>query len=44
MPQAQLLPQVDVVVHHGGSGTTLGALPLADQVAHRLPGYAAGGW
>ncbi|PZG22046.1 glycosyl transferase [Micromonospora craterilacus] len=24
--QAELLPQVDVVVHHGGSGTTLGAL------------------
>ncbi|MEU5959777.1 glycosyltransferase [Micromonospora parva] len=24
--QAELLPMVDVVVHHGGSGTTLGAL------------------
>lgn len=24
--QAELLPHVDVVVHHGGSGTTLGAL------------------
>lgn len=26
IPQADLLPHVDVVVHHGGSGTTLGAL------------------
>jgi len=26
VPQAQLWPHVDVVVHHGGSGTTLGAL------------------
>ncbi len=26
VPQATLLPHVDVVVHHGGSGTTLGAL------------------
>jgi UDP:flavonoid glycosyltransferase YjiC (YdhE family) len=26
VPQADLLPHVDVVVHHGGSGTTLGAL------------------
>ncbi|MGC4819060.1 glycosyltransferase [Micromonospora sp. DT63] len=26
VPQAELLPLVDVVVHHGGSGTTLGAL------------------
>ncbi|WP_433531106.1 glycosyltransferase [Micromonospora sp. CA-263727] len=26
IPQAELLPLVDVVVHHGGSGTTLGAL------------------
>ena len=25
VPQAELLPHVDVVVHHGGSGTTLGA-------------------
>ncbi|MEV6913226.1 glycosyltransferase [Amycolatopsis sp. NPDC051071] len=25
VPQAELLPQVDLVVHHGGSGTTLGA-------------------
>jgi UDP:flavonoid glycosyltransferase YjiC (YdhE family) len=24
--QAELLPHVDLVVHHGGSGTTLGAL------------------
>ncbi|MFC4533047.1 glycosyltransferase [Sphaerisporangium dianthi] len=26
--QAELLPHVDVVVHHGGSGTTLGALTV----------------
>jgi UDP:flavonoid glycosyltransferase YjiC (YdhE family) len=26
VPQAALLPRVDLVVHHGGSGTTLGAL------------------
>ncbi|MGY6655566.1 glycosyltransferase [Amycolatopsis sp. TRM77291] len=26
IPQAELLPHADVVVHHGGSGTTLGAL------------------
>jgi Erythromycin biosynthesis protein CIII-like, C-terminal domain len=26
--QAKLLPHVDVVVHHGGSGTTLGALAV----------------
>ncbi|MEV4510631.1 glycosyltransferase [Dactylosporangium sp. NPDC049525] len=26
VPQAQLLPRAGVVVHHGGSGTTLGAL------------------
>jgi UDP:flavonoid glycosyltransferase YjiC (YdhE family) len=26
VPQADLLPHVDLVVHHGGSGTTLGAL------------------
>jgi len=26
VPQAQLWPHIDVVVHHGGSGTTLGAL------------------
>ena len=26
--QADLLPHVDVVVHHGGSGTTLGALAV----------------
>lgn len=31
VPQAKLLPHVDLVVHHGGSGTTLGAL------AHGLP-------
>jgi UDP:flavonoid glycosyltransferase YjiC (YdhE family) len=28
VPQADLLPHVDVVVHHGGSGTTLGALTV----------------
>jgi UDP:flavonoid glycosyltransferase YjiC (YdhE family) len=28
VPQAELLPHVDVVVHHGGSGTTLGALTV----------------
>jgi UDP:flavonoid glycosyltransferase YjiC (YdhE family) len=28
VPQAGLLPHVDVVVHHGGSGTTLGALTV----------------
>jgi UDP:flavonoid glycosyltransferase YjiC (YdhE family) len=26
VPQADLLPHADIVVHHGGSGTTLGAL------------------
>ncbi|GAA2802226.1 glycosyltransferase [Saccharopolyspora taberi] len=26
LPQADLLPHLDLVVHHGGSGTTLGAL------------------
>ena len=26
VPQAEVLPHVDLVVHHGGSGTTLGAL------------------
>jgi UDP:flavonoid glycosyltransferase YjiC (YdhE family) len=26
VPQAELVPHADVVVHHGGSGTTLGAL------------------
>lgn len=26
VPQARLLPMADLVVHHGGSGTTLGAL------------------
>jgi UDP:flavonoid glycosyltransferase YjiC (YdhE family) len=31
VPQAQLLPHVDVVVHHGGTGTVIGAL------AHALP-------
>jgi UDP:flavonoid glycosyltransferase YjiC (YdhE family) len=29
VPQADLLPHVDVVVHHGGSGTMLGALAAA---------------
>jgi hypothetical protein len=28
VPQAELLPHVDVVVHHGGSGSTLGALTV----------------
>jgi UDP:flavonoid glycosyltransferase YjiC (YdhE family) len=28
LPQAPLLPHVDLVVHHGGSGTTLGALAV----------------
>lgn len=28
LPQADLLPHVDVVVQHGGSGTTLGALTV----------------
>ncbi|OXM52525.1 glycosyltransferase [Amycolatopsis alba] len=28
IPQADLLPHVDAVVHHGGSGTTLGALAV----------------
>jgi UDP:flavonoid glycosyltransferase YjiC (YdhE family) len=28
VPQAELLPHVAVVVHHGGSGTTLGALTV----------------
>lgn len=28
VPQADLLPHVDVVVHHGGSGTTLGVLTV----------------
>jgi UDP:flavonoid glycosyltransferase YjiC (YdhE family) len=28
VPQAELLRHVDVVVHHGGSGTTLGALSV----------------
>ncbi|ANN20592.1 glycosyl transferase [Amycolatopsis orientalis] len=29
VPQADLLPHVDLVVHHGGSGTTLGAFGAA---------------
>jgi UDP:flavonoid glycosyltransferase YjiC (YdhE family) len=28
VPQAHLLPRADLVVHHGGSGTTLGALAV----------------
>jgi len=28
VPQADLLRLVDVIVHHGGSGTTLGALTV----------------
>jgi UDP:flavonoid glycosyltransferase YjiC (YdhE family) len=52
VPQAELLPQVDVVVHHGGSGTTLGALTVgapqlilpqgADQFANADAVSAAG--
>jgi UDP:flavonoid glycosyltransferase YjiC (YdhE family) len=52
VPQAQLLPHVDVVVHHGGSGTTLGALTVgapqlilpqgADQFANATALTAAG--
>ena len=26
VPQARLMPHIDLLVHHGGSGTTLGAL------------------
>jgi len=50
--QADLLPHVDVVVHHGGSGTTLGALTVgapqlilphgADQFANADTLIAAG--
>jgi UDP:flavonoid glycosyltransferase YjiC (YdhE family) len=52
VPQADLLPHVDVVVHHGGSGTTLGALTVgapqlilpqgADQFANAEALSAAG--
>ncbi|MEV4659241.1 glycosyltransferase [Micromonospora sp. NPDC049301] len=52
VPQAQLLPHVDLVVHHGGSGTTLGALAVgvpqlllpqgADQFANADAVSAAG--
>lgn len=52
VPQADLLPHVDVVVHHGGSGTTLGALAVgapqlvlpqgADQFANADAVRAAG--
>lgn len=52
LPQADLLPHVDVVVHHGGSGTTLGALTVgapqlilpqgADQFANADAVTAAG--
>jgi UDP:flavonoid glycosyltransferase YjiC (YdhE family) len=52
VPQADLLPHVDVVVHHGGSGTTLGALTVgapqlllpqgADQFANAEAVSAAG--
>ncbi|SCG40612.1 glycosyltransferase [Micromonospora coxensis] len=52
VPQAELLPSVDVVVHHGGSGTTLGALVVgapqlvlpqgADQFANAEAVSAAG--
>jgi UDP:flavonoid glycosyltransferase YjiC (YdhE family) len=54
IPQADLLPEVDLVVSHGGSGTTLGALACglphlmlpqgADQFsnAHAVAGAGAG--
>jgi UDP:flavonoid glycosyltransferase YjiC (YdhE family) len=52
VPQAELLRHVDVVVHHGGSGTTLGALSVgapqlllpqgADQFANAEAVSAAG--
>jgi UDP:flavonoid glycosyltransferase YjiC (YdhE family) len=52
VPQARLLPGVDLVVHHGGSGTTLGALAAgvpqlvlpqgADQFANAEALLAAG--
>ncbi|MCE6998180.1 glycosyltransferase [Saccharothrix sp. S26] len=52
VPQADLLPHVDLVVHHGGSGTTLGALAVgvpqlllpqgADQFANADAVTAAG--
>lgn len=52
VPQAELWPHVDVVVHHGGSGTTLGALTVgvpqvilpqgADQFANAEALSAAG--
>src|SRR5262249_28546219 len=52
VPQAQLLPRVAAVVHHGGSGTTLGALSVgvpqlilpqgADQFANAQALRAAG--
>jgi UDP:flavonoid glycosyltransferase YjiC (YdhE family) len=52
VPQAELLPHVAVVVHHGGSGTTLGALAVgapqlllpqgADQFANADAVTAAG--
>jgi UDP:flavonoid glycosyltransferase YjiC (YdhE family) len=28
VPQADLLPHADLIVHHGGGGTTLGALTV----------------
>lgn len=52
VPQADLMPHVSVVVHHGGSGTTLGALAVgapqlvlpqgADQFANADAVTAAG--
>ncbi|MET8230386.1 glycosyltransferase [Micromonospora sp. NPDC005298] len=52
LPQAELLSHVDLVVHHGGSGTTLGALAVgvpqlmlpqgADQFANADAVSAAG--
>ncbi|MGW0503165.1 glycosyltransferase [Micromonospora sp. NPDC003241] len=52
VPQAEVLPRADLVVHHGGSGTTLGALAAglpqlilpqgADQFANADAVVAAG--
>lgn len=40
VPQAELLPHVDVLIHHGGSGTTLGALSVgAPQLILANPGH-----
>lgn len=56
VPQSRLLPHVDLVVHHGGSGTTLAGLAAgrphlvlpqgADQLAnaHAVTNAGAGDW